>query len=79
MQEINTSDLDELASMLAAGTLKSAIGQHLSGLSAIPNALSGHSDTLGPGHTSGKTVISISDTTMASADDNNSGEGQDSM
>jgi NADPH:quinone reductase-like Zn-dependent oxidoreductase len=45
IQEVKTADLKELTSMLEAGTLKPAIVLHLSGLSAIPDALSGHRKT----------------------------------
>lgn len=59
MQEVSTADLEELASMLRDGTLVPAVAQSLSGMAAIPDALSGHSGTLGLGHTKGKTVITI--------------------
>eukprot|EP00587_Corethron_hystrix_P008046 CAMPEP_0113308670 /NCGR_PEP_ID=MMETSP0010_2-20120614/7024_1 /TAXON_ID=216773 ORGANISM="Corethron hystrix, Strain 308" /NCGR_SAMPLE_ID=MMETSP0010_2 /ASSEMBLY_ACC=CAM_ASM_000155 /LENGTH=334 /DNA_ID=CAMNT_0000163775 /DNA_START=75 /DNA_END=1080 /DNA_ORIENTATION=- /assembly_acc=CAM_ASM_000155 len=59
MQEVKKEDLQELSSMLASGKLKPAIGKHVSGLSKIPDTLNDHSNTLGLGHTSGKTVISI--------------------
>lgn len=61
MQEVRAADLDALAAMLADGSLRPAIGKRLSGLEAIPDALSGHSDTLGLGHTAGKTVVRVLD------------------
>ena len=71
MQEVRKCDLEELVSMLEAGTLRPAIVQHLSGLSAVPDALGGHSNTVGLGHTVGKTVINICDEMMAPLSVNN--------
>lgn len=59
MQSVNATDLDELASMVANGKLRVVLGLQLSGISTVPDALAGHSDTTGQGHRKGKTVVSF--------------------
>ena len=56
MQSVKTADLEELAGMASAGTIRPLVGLRLVGIDKIPDALAGHSDTLGPGHRLGKTV-----------------------
>lgn len=62
MQSVETADLEELASMTSAGTLRPLVGLRLVGIDKIPDALAGHSDTLGPGHRVGKTVAFMAQT-----------------
>jgi NADPH:quinone reductase-like Zn-dependent oxidoreductase len=59
MQSVEVADMQELAEMLAAGSLRAVVGQRLAGLGEVPDALVGHSATLGQGHCVGKTVVSI--------------------
>ena len=59
MQSVNAADLDELATMVADGRLRVQIGLRLSGIDDVPDALAGHSSTLGQGHRSGKTVVAL--------------------
>ena len=56
MQSVDTADLEELAGMAGAGTLRPLVGLRLVGIDKVPDALAGHSETLGPGHRVGKTV-----------------------
>lgn len=59
MQAVTTADMDELAQMVADGTLRVVLGLQLNGIDAVPDALAGHSATTGQGHRKGKTVISF--------------------
>lgn len=59
MQSVKTADLEELTAMVAEGRLQPTVGVRLAGIGELPDALAGHSATLGPGHRVGKTVISI--------------------
>ena len=58
-QSVNAADMQELAGMLAEGSLRAVVGRRLDGLSELPDALAGHSATLGQGHCVGKTVACI--------------------
>ena len=60
MQTVAASDMQELGQVVAEGKLRPALGLQLAGISTIPDALAGHSNTLGQGHRKGKTVISLS-------------------
>ena len=62
-QSVEAADMQELAGMLAEGSLRSVVGKRLAGLSELPDALAGHSQTLGQGRVVGKTVCSISSAT----------------
>lgn len=59
MQAVKGADIEELVGMVAEGRLRADVGRRLDGLGALPDALAGHSATLGQGHTSGKTVVTI--------------------
>jgi len=59
MQEVRAADMDELAKMVADGQLRPVLGLRLVGISEVPDALAGHSETLGQGHRTGKTVVSL--------------------
>ena len=59
MQAVETADMQELAGMLEEGSLRSVVGKRLAGLGEVPDALAGHSQTLGQGRTVGKTVVRI--------------------
>jgi hypothetical protein len=57
--------LEELAGMLADGSLKPATPvTPLSGIEEVPSALVGQSGTLGLGHSAGKTVVVLQSSTM---------------
>lgn len=58
-QTVKTADLEELAGMVSEGRLCPTVGLRLSGIGELPDALVGHSATLGPGHRVGKTVVSF--------------------
>ena len=60
MQSMEAADMQELAGMLAEGSLRSVVGKRLAGLSELSDALAGHSQTLGQGTVVWKTVCSIS-------------------
>lgn len=53
MQSVKVADMQELAGMLAEGSLRAAIGRRLVGLGELPDALAEH----GLGHCVGKTVV----------------------
>ena len=59
MQEVSASDMEELGGMLNEGTLRAELGRQLVGIDKLPDALAGHSTTIGQGHTVGKTVVTI--------------------
>jgi len=59
MQSVKVADMQELAGMLSEGSLRAVLGRRLVGIGEIPDALAGHSTTLGQGHCVGKTVVSI--------------------
>ena len=59
LQEVNAADFEELGEMVSSGALKVEVGKHLHGLEELPDALAGHSATLGQGHSVGKTVVTF--------------------
>ena len=59
MQEVSANDMEELGRMLSDGTLRAQLGHQLVGIDKLPDALAGHSATIGQGHTVGKTVVTI--------------------
>jgi len=59
MQKVDAADLEELAAMVGDGRLAPAVGRRLEGIGALPDALAGHSATLGLGHRTGKTVVTV--------------------
>ena len=59
MQAVDATNLDELAGMVADGKLRVIMGLQLNGISEVPAALAGHSQTTGQGHRKGKTVITL--------------------
>ena len=60
MQSVKSADMDELAQMVADDKLRPVLGLRLAGIDALPDALAGHSSTLGQGHRKGKTVVTLS-------------------
>ena len=60
MQSVKSADMDELVQMVADDKLRPVLGLRLAGINALPDALAGHSSTLGQGHRKGKTVVTLS-------------------
>jgi NADPH:quinone reductase-like Zn-dependent oxidoreductase len=59
LQAVAAADLAELAQMAEAGKLRVVLGLRLTGIEQVPDALAGHSATLGQGHRTGKTTVTL--------------------